>query len=244
MQIIQSTSTSPTFNLATEEYLFTECQEEILFFYVNEPSVIIGCNQGIQNEVNLDYCRENNIQVVRLMFGGGSVYYDLENLNYSFISNKTKENSSLNPDFLNPIVEVLKIMGIPVEIGKRKDLWLPGGFKISGTASHVGKKRELHHGTLLYDTNLELLQKSLDVKNKNIKIKGITSVPSKVKNIKTHLESKNINAPTSNEFIEICLREFCKYYQTDFRLLNENEIAETEALTVKKYRSEEWTFKK
>ena len=134
MQIIKSTSTSPTFNLSTEEYLFSQSQEEFLFLYVNEPSVIIGCNQAILNEVNIDFCNTNGIQVVRRISGGGAVYHDLGNLNYCFMSNKTNEKSALNPDFLDPIVEVLMALGISVEIGKRKDLWLPGGYKVSGTA--------------------------------------------------------------------------------------------------------------
>ncbi|MFZ4726698.1 MAG: lipoate--protein ligase family protein, partial [Paludibacter sp.] len=148
MQIIHFSSTSPTFNLAAEEFLFSERQDDLLFLYVNEPSVIIGCNQAMRNEVNLEFCTENEIQIVRRMSGGGAVYHDLGNLNYCFISNKTIGKSSLNDDFLKPIVKVLVDLGVPVEIGKRKDLWLPDRYKISGTASHVSKNRELHHGTL------------------------------------------------------------------------------------------------
>jgi len=188
MTIIHSHSNSSSFNLAAEEYLFSERQDDILFLYVNEPSVIIGSNQVIRNEVNLNFCAENNIRVVRRMSGGGAVYHDLGNLNYCFITNKTEGKSLLSADFLLPVVETLKLLNVPVEIGKRKDLWLQGGFKVSGTASHVSKNRELHHGTLLYDTDLDKLQKSLTVEDKDESLKGIVSVPSVVKNLKNSLQ--------------------------------------------------------
>ena len=178
MQIIHSTSNSPTFNLAAEDFLLSERQDDLLFLYVNEPSVIIGCNQAIRNEVDLDFCTENDIQVVRRMSGGGAVYHDLGNLNYCFISNKIDGKSAINDDFLQPIVEVLSTFGVSAEIGKRKDLWLPDGYKISGTASHVSKNRELHHGTLLYETNLEMLEKALSPNLKDERVKAISSVRS------------------------------------------------------------------
>jgi lipoate-protein ligase A len=147
MTIIHSNSKSPFFNLAAEEFLFTKKEEDVLFLYVNEPSVIIGSNQAIRNEVNIPFCNDNNIAIVRRLSGGGTVYHDFGNLNYCFITQRTSQKSALSADFLLPVVEVLHAMGIPVKIGVRKDLWLPGGFKVSGTASHINKNKELHHGT-------------------------------------------------------------------------------------------------
>ncbi|MFA5044999.1 MAG: lipoate--protein ligase family protein [Paludibacter sp.] len=245
MQIIQSTSTSATFNLATEEYIFSESPEEILLFYVNEPSVIIGCNQAIQNEVNLDYCRENNIQIVRRMSGGGSVYHDFGNLNFCFISNKTNERSSLNPNFLKPIVEVLNALGIEVEVGKRKDLWLPGGFKISGTASHIGKKRELHHGTLLYDTDLYRLQKALSTVQSKTIIKAIPSVPSPVKNIRNYLREQNLPATDINDFIVNFTGVILRLYKLEtVTFLSEAELEKIQFIQQNKYKLRDWIFKK
>lgn len=197
MTIIHSQSTSPTFNLASEEFLFSERQDDLLFLYVNERSVIIGSNQAIRNEVDLEFCSANDIQIVRRISGGGAVYHDEGNLNFCFISNKTEGKSSLNDDFLKPIVEVLTDLGVPVEIGSRKDLWVQGQYKISGTASHIGKARELHHGTLLYDTNLQMLENALSSKNKDHNVKAINSVRSKVKNIRISLkEQGQLTAPT------------------------------------------------
>lgn len=243
MIIIFSHSTSPTHNLATEEYLFAERQDDILLLYINEPSVIIGCNQAIQNEVNLGFCRENKIQIVRRMSGGGAVFHDLGNLNFSFISNKTIL-SALSPDFLNPIIDVLKQLEIPVDLGKRKDLWLHG-FKISGTASHVCKTRELHHGTLLYDSDLVKLQKALSVKKTNSALKGIASVPANVKNIRTFLFEQGLDAPVADIFFEKFYYKIKDLFISQKTLtLNHTEINFITNLQNTKYCDQNWTFRK
>lgn len=245
MQIIHSSSTSPTFNLAAEEFLFSERQDDLLFLYVNEPSVIIGCNQAIRNEVNLDFCADNNIQIMRRISGGGAVFHDLGNLNFCFISNRIIGKSALEAVFLEPIVCVLRKLDIPVQIGTRKDLWLPGGFKVSGTASHVTKNRELHHGTLLYDSDLEKLQKSLSPIQKDESVKGIASVPSQVKNIRSFMYENFMPVLNSKEmFWEIThnlLKLFCL---ESFYVLNVSQIEKIKYLQVTKYESENWIFKK
>jgi len=245
MQIIHSTSTSPIFNLAAEEFLFAERQDDFLFLYVNEPSVIIGCNQAIRNEVNLDFCKENEILVVRRMSGGGTVFHDKGNLNFCFISNKSDGKSALNDDFLQPIVEVLVDLGVPVTVGKRKDLWLQSEYKITGTASHVAKNRELHHGTLLYDTNLEMLEKSLSPNQKDENIKAIASVRSTVKNLRAWFEEQGQFTLEANEFFEFLIRKLQQKLHVDVILnLSENEILQIEILEKAKYSSPEWTCKK
>ena len=153
MKLIFSPSRSPSFNLAAEEFLFSESGDEIVFLYVNDPCVIIGSNQSVPNEVDQHFCVPNSIEIIRRLSGGGAVYHDQGNINYCFIHNKISGKSSLSADFLLPVILSLHSMQIPCEIGKRKDLWL-NGYKISGTASHVSKNRELHHGTLLYNTDL------------------------------------------------------------------------------------------
>ena len=225
MQIIQSQSTSPTFNLAAEEFLFNERQDDLLFLYVNEPSVIIGCNQAVRNEVDLEFCKENNIQVVRRMSGGGAVFHDLGNLNFCFISNKSESKSALSADFLQPIVEVLTDLSIPVEIGKRKDLWLQNEYKITGTASHVARNRELHHGTLLYDTNLEMLETALNPKQIDEPVKAIPSVRSAVKNLKTYFEEQGQFSLPSVNFFQLILQKLLDFYSIDgFSFFSEEEI--------------------
>jgi Lipoate-protein ligase A len=245
MQIIHSTSNSPVFNLAAEEFLFAERQDDLLFLYVNEPSVIIGCNQAIRNEVDLEFCQKNEIPVVRRMSGGGAVFHDSGNLNFCFISNKTEGKSSLNEDFLRPVVEVLTDLRVPVEIGKRKDLWMDGKYKISGTASHVAKNRELHHGTLLYDTNLETLEKTLSSREIDVNVKAIASVRSTVKNLRTWFEEQGQFTLEPTDFFEFIIHKLANNLQlAHVAVLSEKDAEVIQQLAENKYMSNEWTYKK
>lgn len=245
MQIIHSTSTSPPFNLATEEFLFSERQDDLLFLYVNEPSVIIGCNQAIRNEVDLVFCHENNIELVRRMSGGGAVFHDLGNLNFCFISNKTEGKSSLNDDFLMPIVEILTDFGVPTVISNRKDLWLEGKYKISGTASHVAKNRELHHGTLLYDTNLEILERTLNSKTKDKSLKSIASVQSPVKNLSTYFKETGRLTLDFLDFFDSFKKRLVDILIPEIESnLLDFEREKIQILVEKKYASKDWTFRK
>ena len=245
MTIIFSQSNSPTFNLAAEEYLFSTRTDDVLFLYVNEPSAIIGSHQIIQNEVDLSFCKKNHILIVRRMSGGGAVYHDLGNLNFCFISNKSEGKSILNGDFLLPIIDILSLFGIPVVMGKRMDLWLQEQYKITGTASHVSKNRVLQHGTLLYDTDLEKLQKTLTVKEKNNNLKGIASVPSRVNNIRTYLTEKDSNTVISNDFFQKFVLKTLELFEVDsLSTFIEDEIILIKQLQKTKYETDVWTFKK
>ncbi|MDD3321765.1 MAG: lipoate--protein ligase family protein [Paludibacter sp.] len=244
MNLLYSSSTSPTFNLAAEEFLFSQSQNDYLFLYVNKESVIIGSNQVLHNEVNIDFCNANDIQIVRRLSGGGAVYHDQGNLNFSFISNKEVNRSALGSDFLIPVVEVLKSLSVKVEIGARKDLWLPGGFKISGTASHVTKNRELHHGTILYNSDLSKLQQSLSVVDKDISAKGIASVRSTVKNIKSYLIEQNQPEQSPYLFFHQIKNKFLELFEfDDLEKFLSDEIIQIELLE-QKYKSIEWTYRK
>jgi len=133
-------------------------------------------------------------------------------LNFCFISNRIQGESPLNTVFLQHIVKVLADLQINAEIGIRKDLWLPGGNKVSGTASHISKKRVLHHGTLLYDADLDLLGKSLSIKIAVKNSRSIASVHSQVINIRSYLKDKNQEAPDSVSFFELIVKKLLEYY--------------------------------
>jgi lipoate---protein ligase len=213
--LIHSNFHDASINLAVEEYLFSHRSEEILFLYVNEPCVVVGRNQDVLSEVDKDFCAENRIPVFKRISGGGTVYHDRGNLNYCFISDRIQGESPLNDGFLQPIVDVLAALQVQALIGNRKDLWLSGGHKISGTASHVGKTRILHHGTLLYDADLNKLEKCLAAKSTGIPSRAIASVPSPVKNIRLFLKERNCYAPDAENFFGLLIQKFLDLYCLD-----------------------------
>jgi lipoate-protein ligase A len=249
MQLVLSTSSDPAFNLATEEFLFNSSDEEFAFFYRNNPCVVIGCNQVWHHEVDAVFCDENQIPVLRRLSGGGAVYHDPGNLNYSFISRKSPLNPGTTSDFLHPLVEALARLGVMSIIGHRKDLWLHGGYKISGTASHVTLNRVLQHGTLLYDTNLEMLQGALNPPRNLSPAKGIASVPSPVKNIIRYKIEKSasqyVGVESSSEFFRSLIRELVLIMKLDNeRKLTADEHKKIVAIKQDRYDNESWNRKK
>ena len=244
MQVIFSPYTMPEFNLAAEEYFFSTKREEYLLLYVNKPSVIIGSNQAVANEVDMDFCRVNGISILRRLSGGGAVYHDEGNLNYCFIFNTKQGSSPLSSDFLQPVVSSLNFMGIPVEIGKRKDLWLADGHKVSGTASHVSKGRELHHGTLLYDVDLDRLQKSLTPSSKIHCKKATSSVPSPVKNIRSFCEETLRETLSAGDFfLSFTWTILCYYKAERLSPLLPKDKKQIDILRRSKYAQQKWNFK-
>lgn len=251
MWLYLSENHDPTWNLAIEE-LFFHGKQDICMLYINQPSVILGCNQAWENEIDINYCNVNNIQIIRRISGGGAVYHDEGNLNYSFITNRKSGEDKLSGSFLEPVISTLNTLNIPAIIGKRKDLWLPAGYKISGTASHISAHRAIHHGTLLYNTNLNHLEnalqltKTLELKNQdNNPIRGIASVPSPVKNISSFLQENNFDSPEPVEFFHQFSKELIKWFTFEgFIKLNDFHKVETEKLIENKYNLKSWNFRK
>lgn len=243
MKIIFSHSNVPSFNLAAEEFLFSQTQDQYMLLYVNEPSVIIGSNQAVVNEVDMDYCIESDIKIYRRVSGGGAVYHDLGNINYTFIGEHMR--NALGADFLKPIVDVLSNeMNIPVSVGKRKDLWLDG-YKISGTAAHISRGRQLHHGTLLYDANIDSLLCSLSPERRDAVQKATASVPSPVKNIKQYLYERDGAAPYKDDFFDIFSLKMLDYYGvSSFTTLSDAQVEVITALQKEKYTQREWNYRK
>lgn len=241
MKIVVSPFSIPSFNLAAEEYLFTRKGESFFLLYRNDPSVIIGSNQAVQNEVDLDWCIEHEIRIIRRISGGGAVYHDRGNLNYSLLYDKT--DAPLSGRFLEPVVAVLQSLSVPAEVGRRKDLWL-NGKKISGTASHVSLQRELHHGTLLYDTNLEMLQQALNAENKRLIKKATASVPSPVTNIRSYLAAQNCDAPDTPSFIVQFTKQLMHYCgEEELTPLPTDVFEQIQQLQKDKYSSRSWNYR-
>ncbi len=179
MKFLTNISTDPYFNLAFDEYCLENVREEEPYFFLwrNRPSVIVGLNQNVFSEVNLGYLEEHGITLARRVTGGGAVYHDLQNLNYTIIG---KEPSP------EPIAEALRALGADVVMSGRNDMFVDGK-KCSGYARRVSHGREIIHGTLMYDVDLETLTHVLDVPGSKMQAKGIASVKSRVCNLKDYL---------------------------------------------------------
>lgn len=186
MRFIYSASNNPYFNLATEEYFLKSNKEEIFFLYINEPCIIVGKHQNLLSEINLPFVIENNIKLARRISGGGTVYQDLNNLNFSYLHNCANIEQVNYKKFTYPILESLRDMGLNVEFSDRNDLIIDTK-KISGNAMHIFKTRVLSHGTLLFNTNLNQLSAALKNNPQKYIDKSIKSVRSKVTNISDYL---------------------------------------------------------
>lgn len=186
MIYIESESTDPTWNLAMEEFLFTHLPQgtECLFLWQNDRTIVVGKNQNTREEVNEDYISKNQIRVVRRLSGGGAVYHDLGNLNYTFIADREKGIDFHR--FCEPLIDALRSFGLETCLSGRNDLLLDGK-KFSGNAQYFGADRVLHHGTILFSSDLGVLTKALRPDPGKIKSKGIRSVSSRVTNLAPYL---------------------------------------------------------
>lgn len=188
MIYIPSYSTDPTWNLALEEY----CQKnltqfpEIIMLWQNDNSIIVGRYQNMAREINLDVAREKNVRVVRRSTGGGTVYHDLGNLNFSYILDCPKPEILDKMSLSKHILRALNAIGVDAVLSGRNDMLL-NGKKFSGTAQSLIHQRLLHHGTLLYDSDLGFIADVLNVDQTKLQSKGISSVKSRVTNIKSEL---------------------------------------------------------
>ena len=180
--------TDARLNLAREEHVLRYRLEndDLLLFYINAPAIIIGRNQNTIEEINADVVNERGIRVVRRISGGGAVYHDLGNLNFSFMTREVSARFNRYDLFNTPVVEVLRALGVPAEIGGRNDI-LAEGRKISGNAQFATAGRMFSHGTLLLDSNLDDVTAALRPKPGKVESKGVKSIRSRVANIREFL---------------------------------------------------------
>jgi lipoate-protein ligase A len=242
MLIIKNAVTDPYFNLAAEEYLLKHFDEDIFTLWRNENAIIVGKHQNTLAEINMDYVQDQQVKVVRRLSGGGAVFHDMGNLNFTFISN-APEKEDIKIDFryyTMPILEVLKTLGINAEFSGRNDL-LIDGMKISGNAEHIyqQKKRTLHHGTLLFTSAIADLSAALKVNPLKFQDKAVKSVRSRVTNISSHLQQEL----SVTGFYDLIIDYMSKKY-TNFRFYDytAEDIAAIEKLADEKYRTWEWNF--
>ncbi len=236
----------PRINLAIEEYalkhLKIEGDNTYLLFYINEPSIIIGRNQNTIEEINTDFVEENNIKVVRRLSGGGAVYHDLQNLNFSFLAKDDGDSFANFAKFAQPVIDALKALGVDAEMSGRNDIQV-GGRKISGNAQFSTKGRMFSHGTLMLDSEIENVVSALKVKAEKIQSKGIKSIRSRVANISEFLEEKI----TMEEFKALLLRHIFNVDSVDEvpkYKLTEADWKKIHEISKSRYQTWEWNYGK
>ena len=241
MKYIINENNNPRYNLALEEYVLKNLDGEYFFLWQNEPTIVIGKHQNTISEINLDYVEEKGIHVVRRMSGGGAVYHDLGNINFSFIQEKKDLADFDFSFFTRPIVDLLGELGIKAEFNSRNDLAIDGK-KFSGNAQYIFKKKILHHGTLLFNSEMEELVNSLKVSKDKIESKGLKSIKSRVANIKDHIGEDSKIKEVSD--FKVALFEHMKNRMEEFEeyVLTENDKKEIEKLKKEKYDKWEWNY--
>lgn len=187
MRYIISENTDAYFNLASEEYLLKHTDEDIFYLWRNDNAIIVGTNQNTLSEINVEYVKEKEIKVVRRLTGGGTVYHDLGNINYTFIENSKKSFNDFR-GFCEPITKALNELGVKAEFSGRNDMTIDGK-KFSGTAQCKYKNRVMHHGTLLFSSKKSDISGALKPRDIKFTGKSVKSVASRITNISEHLES-------------------------------------------------------
>lgn len=235
--------TDPRINLAIEEYALNTMnieKDSFFLFYINQPSIIIGRNQNTIEEINTEFVESNGILPVRRLSGGGAVYHDLGNLNFSFITKDDGESFRNFKKFTQPIVDALGKMGVQAELSGRNDI-MAEGRKISGNAQFSTKGRMFSHGTLMFDTEIDAVVSALKVRKDKIESKGIKSIRSRVANISEFLDEPM----TIEEFRERLLesifegKENINYYE-----LTDEDWKQIHELSERRYQTWEWNYGK
>ncbi len=238
MNCIHSHSGDPYFNLAMEEYLLRNKTEDFFLLYRNEPSVIVGKHQNASAEINWDYVFKNNIKIARRLSGGGTVYHDRGNLNFSFIKHGVKGKLVDFKKHTAPIRDILLVMGLETGFEGNNSITLKD-MKISGNAEHIFKNRLLHHGTLLFSTDLEQLNDVLGTGEGAYSDKAVKSVRAEVTNISDYL----LPGMTVTEFEKAVMIIYKKQVpgSKDYYLSAEDKLL-IETLKKEKYETNEWIF--
>lgn len=233
---LETKSNDPYYNLAFEEYVLThKTDADYLMLWQNENTIVIGQNQNTDQEINREFVEQYNINVVRRSTGGGAVYHDMGNLNYSFITDADDKANIAISRFTKPVVEALKELGLQAEANGRNDV-VVDGRKVSGTAQRLWKNRILHHGTLLFDSDSEMISGALHVNTEKYHSKGIQSVVSRVGNIRQFLHTDM----TMDEFWAFLRTHLCG--QISKAELTKEDLEAVDNLKKQKYDTWEWNY--
>ncbi|GAA0124560.1 MULTISPECIES: lipoate--protein ligase [Clostridium] len=238
MRYIDNLNINPYFNLAAEEYFLRYKNDEYFILWRDEPCVVVGKNQNTLSEIDMDYIENNKVKVVRRQTGGGAVFHDLGNLNYTFIVNDDGKSFNDFERFCKPIIGVLETLGIKAEFSGRNDL-LIDEKKFSGTAQCKYKNRVMHHGTLLFSSDITNLSGALKPKKIKFQDKAVKSVVSRITNISEHLNYDLDVLAFKNRIFEYILKN-----EENSRItpLTPEEIDDIEKIRKEKYETWQWNF--
>lgn len=237
MRIILQPTHDPYFNIATEEYLLKHSSDDYIILYRNTPSVIVGKHQNTMAELNHTFINSRKIPVIRRLSGGGTVFHDLGNVNFCFIVNGREGNLVDFKRFTAPIIEFLKELGLNAYRGEKNDIRI-GNYKVSGNAEHVYKNRVMHHGTLLYSTNMLWLEQAIKSNENSYTDRAIRSNRSQTINI-----AELLPHPMTIETFEIALSEFLtKYHSATPLQLDDSSKRTISTLATTKYTDWNWNY--
>lgn len=240
MIYLESKSNDPAYNTALELFAFEELakKDNVFFLWINQPCIVVGKNQNTRQEIDQKYCDENGIKIVRRVSGGGAVYHDYNNLNYTIISNEDNEADFDFKSMSQPVLDTLAEMGVNAQFTGRNDLQI-GDQKFCGNAQYIKGKRVMHHGCMMFDVDLSVLSKALTVSKDKIESKGKTSVRARVTNIKDHLEDKSL---TVEDYLNKLREHMDKTYGMEEYILTEEDEKRVQEIKAEKNDSWDWVY--
>ena len=240
MKYIVNNSHNPAYNVALEAYAFREllAEDELFILWINEPTIVIGKHQNAIEEINKTYTDEHGIHVVRRLSGGGAVYHDLNNLNYTIISNKSQEGAFDFRTFSQPVIETLADLGVTATFTGRNDLEIDGK-KFCGNAQAYYKGRMMHHGCLLFDVDMTVLGNALQVSKDKIESKGVKSVRARVTNILDELPKKMTVEAFSNQLLNKMKESYPDMTEYVF---SDDDLKNIRALADQQFGTWDWTY--
>ena len=232
-------TTDPSYNLAMEQYVFDCLPRDRMYFMLwqNDNAIIVGKYQNTIAEINEETVRERGIRVVRRLSGGGAVYHDMGNLNFTFITDVGEGNALDLKLFCEPVVRTLATLGVKAEVNGRNDITIDGK-KFSGNSQYIRQGRVMHHGTIMFDSDLSVVSEALRVDPTKIQTKGIRSVRSRVTNVAEHLPEK----VTLPEFRRILLENILKENPGEAYPLTQDDLAAVEKLRAERYATWDWNY--
>ncbi|WP_339610562.1 lipoate--protein ligase [uncultured Planktosalinus sp.] len=238
MLCIKHIGTDPYFNIATDEYIFKHIEEDCFMLWQNDNAIIVGKHQNTLAEINLDYVGEKEIKVVRRLSGGGAVYHDLGNLNFTFTRTSDNEDMVDFRRYTKPILEVLQNLGVDAKFEGRNDLTIDGK-KFSGNAEHVFKNKVMHHGTLLFASEMKDISGALKINPLKYKGRGTKSIPKRVTNISDHLKEPLSLHEFTDKILSHILDTFPQAKMYEF---TKEDLAKIQTIRDEKYATWEWNF--